>query len=68
MPAGLPDLGQLVADEADGEDVEQALDEIEISVGVDGVDGARVQGQVDERDEELGGILVDGARMRSGSK
>ncbi len=44
--AGLPELGQLVEEEAEGECVQQAFDEIEVAVPVDGVDGARIQAEI----------------------
>lgn len=58
--AGLPELGQLVADEAEREDVEQALDKVDAAGPVDRVHGDGVQAEVDEGDEHLGGILVAG--------
>lgn len=58
--ADLVELVDLVADEAQGENVQQALDNIQVGVGVDGVDGARVQAQVDEREDDLHPVLVPG--------
>lgn len=58
VAADLVELVYLVADEAQGEDVEQAFDDVEISVGVDGVDSTGVQAEVDQREDDLHPVLI----------
>lgn len=57
---GLPELGELVQDEAKGEDVQDDFDGIEAAVRVEGREHNRVQGEVDDGDEHLGSVLVHG--------
>jgi hypothetical protein len=58
--AGLPILGQLLANEAEREDVEQNLGEVEASIFVLRIDGDGVEDGEDNRDDKLGGILEHG--------
>ncbi len=46
MVAGLPELGHLVADEAEGEEVEQDLDKVDSAALVHGIHGNGVQAKV----------------------
>lgn len=56
--ADLPELCNLVAEEAKSKNVEQAFDDIEITSRVDGVDGASVETEVEDTDEDLKSILI----------
>jgi len=56
--ADLPELVGFVAYEANGEDVQQALDNIKITCRVDGVDGARVESEVNKGEGNLHPVLV----------
>lgn len=58
--AGLVELSKLVADETDGEDVEQHLGHVETAGRVGGVDGDGVEDEEADGDQELGGVLVAG--------
>lgn len=60
VAADLPELGALVGDEAEGHEVEDALDDVEVAARVDGVDGGGVEDEVEEREEDLDGVLVQG--------
>ena len=56
--ADLPELVDLVADEAQREDIQQTLDDIQIGVCVNSINCACVQPQEDEREDDLHPILV----------
>ena len=58
VAADLPQLDELVQDEAQGEDVEDALDDVNVAGLVDRVDDLRVEDQEQDREEGLDGILI----------
>ncbi len=58
-PPHLPELRTLVRHEAQGHEIQDAFDDIQVAVAVDGVDGHRIQDEIEDREENLDGVLID---------
>ena len=58
VAADLPAFGGFVAEEAEGHEVEDALDEVEVAAAVDGVDGPRVEREEEQGEEDLHAVLI----------
>ena len=56
--ANLPELVNLVVDKAQREDIQQTLDDIQISVCINSINCACVQSQEDKQEDNLHLILV----------
>ena len=60
VPAHFIELADLVAGEAEGEDVEEPFDDVQVAGRVDGVDGASVEAEKDDTNDDLDDVLVHG--------